>query len=336
MSHNGLPTPDQPPQVNVGGMPQVDAVAQQSQLQPSHHREDDIHVAEAMAYEIVNAEAKAYAGDALRTKGAEVRKADEMFDAKEAKFDVLASINKQAVPSRFRPFARSDYFTRRQVAADAYVALNDPWLQYSQPLHRRHYEEYLQELPEQEADAFAWGGTPRDFHKGWEDYDKRADRVEEIAGVLHDHPVSQDFQDANPEVDITPKGLLIRAEAAERTQARAAFYRERVQRMQWDDPEEDDDGGSTGYGALEGLIYSIGGRADVDYATAKENELHFMRRMKASQDDLNEFYRTLYTEANVKPLEDEVAQTQGIFDALQDDIHAGLPGLNVRTASAVK
>jgi hypothetical protein len=295
MSHNSLSTQDQ----------------------PSPHRVDDIHKAETMAY----------ASDAFRTNAADLRKADAMYDAKEA---ILASTNGQTNPSRLGPLKRRAHERRRKQAGEEYMALDQPYRKYSQLLFNRIYRERSQETSLDEATEFA----NRGHGELSKEFDQRADWLEEVAGVLHDHPVSEAFRKTSPEVDVTPKGLLIQKEAAERTQAKADFYRERVQHTQWDGPEEDDLGGGTGYGALEGLMYRIGGREDID-AITKENELHFMRRMKASQEDLNEFYRALYIEANVKPLEDKVAQTQGIFDAIQRDIHAELPELHIQTTPLV-
>lgn len=72
------------------------------------------------------------------------------------------------------------------------------------------------ELNDQEAARLAGEGEDRSdlyserargFRQGAERMDKEAGRIEEWAGILHEHPVAQEYIEAHPEVSFTPEGL---------------------------------------------------------------------------------------------------------------------------------
>lgn len=165
---------------------------------PHPNREDDPERAHDMAI----------AGDELRTKAVADRNIKRNYDENMAKLDEshrgLSDLNDEK-PSNRRE--RKEIEKRREEL----LAERD-----------FHYETVMKEDGHWDINGSAERQFAKDFqHEGMymafpsgdpetraKHYDERASRVEEWAGILHDHPVSEAFREAHPGVDITPESLV--------------------------------------------------------------------------------------------------------------------------------
>ncbi len=160
----------------------------------------DIHKAEAMAVESDEFRSKAAASRKLgkeRFQSPELLAADvaldEAFDAPE--------------PPRYRPFARRQHVQDIKDARWAFWVAKDV---------QRHEYTAANETAERTAEAdfvrvngvefgFSYLRNPEMRAKF---YDDRAAAIEEWAGILHDHPVSEAYLADHPGLEITPESLV--------------------------------------------------------------------------------------------------------------------------------
>jgi len=70
-------------------------------------------------------------------------------------------------------------------------------------------------------EAFMFGGDP-------EYLDQKAELIENWAGILHDHPVSQKYQDEHPEIQFTPRNMAGVEQYAHSIESQIRFIEEQL------------------------------------------------------------------------------------------------------------
>ena len=147
-----------------------------------------------------------------------------------------------------------------------------------------------------------------------EEYNATAHRLEEWAGILHDHPVSEAYKAAHPLFEITPQILLNMEDFSITDSDKADRYEEESKEI-------------AGFDVLSGLVGE-----DSTGLESLLNELRVLRddgmqytdrwnKLKDSRDttlgEIADFYREVLQEAKVKPLRNRVNATRSILDEIR-------------------
>ncbi|HEY5152652.1 MAG TPA: hypothetical protein VII55_01635 [Candidatus Saccharimonadales bacterium] len=121
-------------------------------------------------------------------------------------------------PSRLRPLKHADYEGRLKGLQDEYYEFNEKTHAANVAADRQAIEDIpeLQNTPDLVRDegvspefARLFDGPPHwSPERRAEAYDRRADRIEEWAEILHDHPLSIEFKKAHRPEQFQPKALV--------------------------------------------------------------------------------------------------------------------------------
>jgi hypothetical protein len=153
----------------------------------------------------------AQAGDRLRSKAVDNRNLVQRRAANEAVHQEISEFAKNT-PSVFHPIDRLHH--RREV--------QDRLAEYGQDF-REIDAAQVNEMSSFEARTENGGSIYDDVERA-KFYDERAKRVEEWAGVLHDHPVSQAFLEAHPNIVISPEALVRLEDGIKKDEKRLTDY----------------------------------------------------------------------------------------------------------------
>lgn len=154
-------------------------------------------------------------------------------------------------------------------------------------------------------------------------YDRFTDRIETWAGVLHDHPLSDEFQKANPGLQLQPETLV-------RMEDSAKILEQEIEEYE----------ATTHPGSLGHEIYTV--LENTDEGTAAANQMKQLKQLviMASAEDIQEYHtlkedmnstatklselqRRLFDQQRIQPLRDQLAITRNMLNDVRRAV--GLP-----------
>jgi len=141
-------------------------------------------------------------------------------------------------------------------------------------------------------------------------YDRQAEQIEAWAGILHDHPVSEAFTQAHPEVEITPESLMRMEIELDRDRsglehADSHWYIPDV-KLAGRDPHKDNNSIAKELLAL------------ADEATGEEHD-KLRSDLEISIKALQDFYVSVNEKVRIQPLRNKIAVVEGFLE----DIRSG-------------
>lgn len=133
-------------------------------------------------------------------------------------------------------------------------------------------------------------------------YDQRAEKIEEWAGVLHDHPISEAFSAAHPELEVNPESMVRMEEDADRARIKAEYSETRKVN-------------------IEIKPFSDSWRVEklLDRANSAKAEEWQALSDKAEElaGQFNEFVNNLVQEVEVKPARNQAAALNSIIESVR-------------------
>lgn len=299
MSENGpLIPPGEPPAKSSEAPGGQDPGGQApAQAETAAYEPQDIRpIPDTAINDILKAETMAYTGGELRTKAVQNR--DVERDWKKALHD--------------------------QSPASA-EAISDKWTSDN----RKTVEQFREDFPDQDIPFDAYPDDTLEqsaSNKRAEIYDKRASRLEDWAGRLHDHPIGEDFLKTHPDVEITPQSLVRMEDDAGALELEISGYEE---------------GAGQGMGDYIGAL--VGGRAENgDGPSQKEvGEIYEMlslvgkdkgdqwqqvsTKLLEAADAADALHKELTYEARIKPLRNQLGLMRKLLDDVRDELAGGTP-----------
>jgi hypothetical protein len=324
MSENGsLISPGEPPAKSseaLGG--QAPAQVETAAYEPQDIRP----IPDTAINDILKAETMAYAGDELRTKAVQNR--DVERDWKKALHD-HDDEDKEALDSL--ESTKLNFKRRRQLheqldqspaSADA---ISDKWTSDN----KKTVEQFREDFPDKDIPFDAYPDDTSEeaaSNKRADLYDKRASRLEDWAGRLHDHPIGEDFLKEHPDIEITPLSLVRMEDDAETLELEISGYEE---------------GAGQGVGDYIGAL--VGGRVEnSDGPSQKEiGEIYEMlalvgkdkgdqwqqvsTKLLEAADAADVLHKELTYEARIKPLRNQLGLMRKLLDDVRDELAGGTP-----------
>jgi hypothetical protein len=141
--------------------------------------------------------------------------------------------------------------------------------------------------------------------------DSRADNIEKWAGILHDHPVSDEYCMKYPEVEFSASNLADMEELNEDDAAYAESLESDLDKLTGMDVingSSSDDGGMHG---LEELVDSYSGSTEYEAILQSWNKLRANRDTSLGQ--IKDFYDDLYRKAFIAPRKARVSIMNNLF-----------------------
>ena len=279
--------------------------------------------------DILKAETMAYAGDELRTKAVQNRDVERDWKKALHDHDDEDKEAKEALDSLESP--QLNFKRRRQLheqldqspaSADA---ISDKWTSDN----KKTVEQFREDFPDQDIPFDAYPDDTSEqaaSNKRAEIYDKRASRLEDWAGRLHDRPVGEDFLKAHPGIEVTPQSLVRMEDDAEALELEISGYEE---------------GAGQGMGDYIGAL--VGGRAEnSDGPSQREvGEIYEMlalvgkdkgdqwqqvsTKLLEAADAADALHKELTYEARIKPLRNQLGLMRKLLDDVRDELGGGTP-----------
>lgn len=283
--------------------------------------------------DVSKAESMAYASDEFRTKAAKNRAHTERQHLNYVEInDADDAFKERPVRTSFEgPFksrARKQWSEDRQRLRDRYDKAEKRKSELSD------MDDEMRE--EAEADAETLGnitqkhGFPDEAilfsSTGREDfYDEKAAAIEEWAGILHEHPVSDAYLASHPGVEITPKSLvqmesqeIVLEKQIKDLEKRTHSKSEEIYGTTYYNAKTLLDDGSRRYGGQPPAqeIFDMVKEADKDKATKWEELLGNLDKIAA---ELTDFHKELIDEVKIQPLRNQHA----LIKNLLNDVYTG-------------
>jgi hypothetical protein len=177
----------------------------------------------------LKAETMAYEGDESRTKAVQNRDVERNWkqafhDHEDEDKQVLDNLE-SAKPINFKK--RRRLHKQLDQSASSVGAINDKW----NSDNKKTVEQFREDFPDKDIPYDAYPDDSSEqaaSNKRAEIYDKRASRLEDWAGLLHDHPIGGDFLKAHPGIEITPQSLVRMEDDAEALELEISGYEEQA------------------------------------------------------------------------------------------------------------
>jgi len=328
--------PVRPEDVPVGdsGMPDGQSAGEpivvHTEPQPDEAQEVSA-VPDAAINDIHKAETIAYATKDFRGKAADNRVIAQKQDEGHDMATGIGDISREE-PSHLRPLKHKEHQKRLRAAQEAYWGFQEDNTKADLAADAQAIEDIpeLRDIPDLEAElgvspefASIFSGPPH-----WspevraEAYDKRADRVEKWAGLLHDHPLSSEFKKAHPGVQFQPKALVRTEDVAEALEQEINHNR------------------AIYPGALGQAVGSmLGGNRGDRWVTSQMKELNrllhwagkeeveeyevLVRNLRDDAEKIAQFQQRLFDQQKTEPLRDLLVTTRNLLNDVRREV--GLP-----------
>jgi hypothetical protein len=238
---------------------------------------------------------KAIAGDPYRSKAAANRKMHQRKNELTKESYGLYRIPEPKKPVLLHPYDTFRGYRRFGRRYETILAENDE-------LNLRRDDEDYEALKHGAEDIDLLSGETRAAF-----YDKRAERVEAWAGILHDHPISQTYMESHKGVDLSPDGLV----RLEELNQRLAERNQQDNELAEDEAEDTIKLGET----PEYLAYMLEAADRVTY----DDYQRIQSELATVLADKAQLIKKLYKAANIDPTNNQIALSQ----ALLEDIKSG-------------